>query len=96
MLLTCLAVGLISCRDTIDARETRPPSQDQQQDASGPVTVLRLTCTFSFSNGEQGEVRCGGAGTGTQGVSRSVIPPASSEYARWLPYYLVKDTVTEK
>jgi hypothetical protein len=95
MLLACLALGLISCRDTIDPREARPPSQVQQQEASGPVTVLRLTCTFSFSNGEQGEVRCGEPGSGMKRVSRSVILPASSEYAAWLPYYLVKDTVTE-
>ncbi|HET7622217.1 MAG TPA: S8 family serine peptidase [Gemmatimonadaceae bacterium] len=95
MLLTCLAVGLISCKDTIDPRETRHPSQVQQQEASGPVTVLRLTCTFSFPNGGQGEVRCGEPGSGMKRVSKSVILPASSEYAAWLPYYLVKDTVTE-
>jgi hypothetical protein len=95
MLLTCLALGLISCRDTIDLREAMPPSQVQQHEASGPITVLRLTCTFSFSNGEQGEVRCGEPGTGMKRVSKSVILPASSEYAAWLPYYLVKDTVTE-
>lgn len=95
MLLACLALGIIVCSDTIDPGEAKFPSQVQWREASGPVTVLRLTCTFSFSNGEQGEVRCGGAGTGTQGVSRSVIPPVSSEYARWLPYNLVKDTVTE-
>ncbi|HEY9517419.1 MAG TPA: hypothetical protein VIQ74_17290 [Gemmatimonadaceae bacterium] len=96
MLLACLALGLISCRDTIDPRAATPPSQVQQQEASGPVTVLRLTCTFSFSNGQQGEVRCGEPGTGMKRVSKSVMLPASSEYAAWLPYYLVKDTVTEK
>ncbi len=95
MLLTCLAVGLISCRDMIDPREAKPPSQVQQQEAGGPVTVLRLTCTLSFSNGQQGEVHCGEPGAGAQGVSRSVVLPVSSEYARWLPYYLVKDTVTQ-
>ena len=96
MLLTCLAFGLISCKDTIDPREARPLSPvQQQQEASGPVTVLRLTCTFSFSNAQQGEVRCGEPGAGMKRVSKSVILPASSEYAAWLPYYLVKDTVTE-
>jgi hypothetical protein len=95
MLLTCLAVGLISCRDTIDPREAKSPSQVQQQEASGPVTVLRLTCTFSFSNGEQGEVRCGEPGSGMKRVSGSVILPVSSEYAAWLPTKLVKDPATE-
>jgi len=59
MLLTCLALGLISCRDAADPRETRPPpAQVQQQQAGGPVTVLRLTCTLSFSPGaREGEVR---------------------------------------
>ena len=95
MLLACLAVGLISCRDTIDPREAKPLSQVQQQEGSGPITVLRLTCTFSFSNGAQGEVRCGEPGSGMKRVSRSEILPASSEYAAWLPYHLVKDTVTE-
>jgi hypothetical protein len=66
----------------------------QKQEASGPVTVLRLTCTFS-SGGHEGEVHCGEPGGGASGVSRSVVLPAASEYARWLPYYLVKDTVTE-
>ena len=28
-------------------------------------------------------------------MSRSVVLPVASEYARWLPYYLLKDTVTE-
>jgi hypothetical protein len=95
MLLTCLAVGLISCRDTIDPREAMSPPQVQQQEASDPVTVLRLTCAFSFSNGEQGEVRCGEPGSGMKPVSKSDVLPASSEYAAWLPYYLVKDTVTQ-
>jgi hypothetical protein len=95
MLLACLAVGLISCQDAIDPRETKSPSQVRQQEASGPVTVLRLTCTLSFSNVQQGEVHCGETGAGAQGVSRSVVLPVASEYARWLPYYLVKDTVTQ-
>ena len=95
MLLACLAVGLISCRDTIDPREAKPPSQVQQQEASGPVTVLRLTCTLSFSNGEQGEVRCGEPGSEMKRVSKSVILPVVSDYAAWLPYSLVKDTVNE-
>jgi hypothetical protein len=95
MFLTCLALGLISCRDTIDPREAKSPSQVQQQEASGRVTVLRLTCTFSFSNGEQSEVRCGELGSGMKRVSKSDGLPASSEYAAWLPYDLVKDTVAE-
>ena len=70
MLLACLALGLISCRDTIDPREASPLSQVQQQVATGPVTVLRLTCTFSFSNGEQGEVHCGEASARTKGMNR--------------------------
>lgn len=95
MLLTCLALGLISCRDTIDPREAKPPSQVQKQEASGPVTVLRLTCTLSFPNGGQGEVHCGESGAGKKGVSQSVILPVVSDYAAWVPYSLVKDTVTE-
>jgi hypothetical protein len=95
MLLACLAVSLISCRDTIDPREATPPSQFQHQEASGPVTVLRLTCTFSFFNGEQGEVRCGEPGTGMKRVSRSAILPASSEYAAWVPDDLMRDTTTQ-
>lgn len=79
MLLACLALGLISCRDTIDPREAGPPKAASQQVASGPVTVLELTCTLSFANGEAGEVRCRSA----------------SEYARWLPLNLVKATATE-
>jgi hypothetical protein len=95
VLLACLALGIISCRDTIDPREAKPHPQVQEQEASGRITVLRLTCTFSFPGGEQGEVRCGEPGSGMKRVSKSVILPASSEYAAWLPYYLVKDTVTE-
>jgi hypothetical protein len=95
VLLACLALGIISCRDTIDPREATPPSQVQQQEASGPVTVLRLTCTFSFPDGAQGEVRCGEPGSGMKRVNKSVILPASSEYAAWLPYHLVQDTVSE-
>jgi hypothetical protein len=81
MLLTCLAVGLISCRDTVDPRESKPDSRVQKQEATGPVTVLELTCRLSFSNGEQGDVHCGDPGAGASGVSRSVILPWYSEYA---------------
>lgn len=82
MLLTCLAGGLTSCRDTIDSRKAKSPSQVQQQEASGPVTVLRLTCTFNFfSNGEQGEVRCGEPGSEMKRVSRGASLPATSQYA---------------
>jgi len=95
MLLACLALGIIACSDTIDPRGGESPAQVQEQEAGDPVTVLRLTCTFSFSNGEQGEVRCGEPGSELKRVSRSATLPASSEYAAWLPYYLVKDSVTE-
>lgn len=96
MLLTCLALGLISCRDTIDPREATPPAQVQRQEATGPVTLLELTCTLSFSNGAQGEVRCGEPGTaGKKGVSQSVVLPWYSDYAVWLPFNLVKDTTSE-
>jgi len=95
MLLTCLAVGLISCRDTVDPRESKPDSRVQKQEATGPVTVLELTCRLSFSNGEKGDVHCGEPGGGASGVSRSVILPWYSEYAVWLPFNLVKDTSTQ-
>ncbi len=95
MLLTCLVVGLISCRDTVDPRESSPASHVQKQEATGPVTVLELTCRLSFSNGEQGDVHCGEPGGGVSGVSRSVILPWYSEYAVWLPFNLVKDTSTQ-
>lgn len=63
--------------------------------ASGPVTVLRLTCTLSFSDGQAGEVKCGESGAARKGVSASVVLPAFSEYAYFLPFNLVKDTTTE-
>ena len=94
MLLTCLALGLISCRDTIDRRETQPHSQVERQEASGSVTVLLLSCTLGFSDDQRGEVRCGESATAMKGASQSVAPVAG-DYAAWVPRSLVKDTATE-
>lgn len=96
MLFACLALGLLSCRDTLQPQQPAPPASVEKQEASEPVNVLELTCTLSFANDEQGEISCGPAGEQSQqGVSWSVVLPVASEYARWLPFNLVKDTVTE-
>jgi hypothetical protein len=95
MLLACLALGIIACSDTIDPREAKPPSQVQRQLGSDPVTVLRLTCTFSFANTAHGEVHCGEPGSELKRVRRSASLPASRKYAAWVPYNLVKDTASE-
>jgi hypothetical protein len=88
-------LGIITCSDTIDVREAESPSQVERQETSGPVTVLRLTCTLRFSDGEDGVVRCGESGSELKPVSRSATLPASNAYAAWVPFDLLKDTRSE-
>lgn len=57
MLLTCLALGLILCTETVDLRKATPAPHVQRQEAAVPVTVLELTCALSFSDDGNGEIR---------------------------------------
>jgi hypothetical protein len=95
MLLTCLAVGLISCRDTVDPREPKPVPQVQEQEATVTVTVLELTCTLSYSGEEKGEVHCGEPGGGADGMRQSDGESRRGVYVTWLPSNLVRDTASE-
>jgi len=81
MLLTCLAVGLISCRDTVDPRASKLAPLVPRQEGTGPVTVLELTCRLSFSDRELSKVHCGEPGAGVGGMARSEGESRRGEYA---------------